>query len=105
MLSKLVYRSMKANKKGAIVNISSLSGLRGTYANTAYSASKFAVIGFTQSFALEAIEYGVRVNAVAPGIVDTEMGRAVIERKAAQQDRTYLEQKQRTEDNYPTKKS
>ncbi|GAK09725.1 SDR family NAD(P)-dependent oxidoreductase [Geomicrobium sp. JCM 19038] len=104
MLSKLVYRSMKANKKGAIVNVSSLSGLRGTYANTAYSASKFAVIGFTQSFALEAIEYGVRVNAVAPGIVDTEMGRAVIERKAAQQGRTYSEQKQRTEDTYPTQK-
>ncbi|MCE7792020.1 SDR family oxidoreductase [Salipaludibacillus sp. CUR1] len=92
MLTQLVYRHMKKRKSGAIVNLSSLSGLRGTYGNTAYSASKFAITGFTQSFALEAIEHNIRVNAVCPGFVDTAMAREIISKKADKAGRSYDEQ-------------
>ncbi|QQK80998.1 SDR family oxidoreductase [Salicibibacter cibi] len=92
MLSKHVYKQMMEKQRGAIVNVSSLSGMRGTFANTAYAGSKFALIGFTQSFAVEAIEHGVRVNAVSPGFVNTDMGKQSIERKAKRNDRSYLEQ-------------
>lgn len=85
LLTQLVYRRMMESGRGDIVNLASLSGLRGTAGNTAYAASKFAVVGWTQSMALEAIEYGVRVNAVCPGYVDTEMARASIRRKAERQ--------------------
>lgn len=87
-----VYRGMKEHGEGSIVNLSSLSGLRGTHGNSAYSASKFAVTGFTQAFAHEAIEHGVRVNAVCPGYVDTEMGREAIASKGKRENRTYEEQ-------------
>ncbi len=82
LLTQRVYRTMKEKGEGAVVNVSSLSGLRGTHSNTAYSASKFALIGFTHSMAVEAIEHGVRVNAVCPGYVETEMGKSAIEKKA-----------------------
>ncbi|GGJ83043.1 beta-ketoacyl-ACP reductase [Lentibacillus kapialis] len=85
LLTQLVYESMKKQQKGAIVNVTSLSGLRGTYGGTAYAGSKFAMTGFTHSMALEAIEQGVRVNAVSPGFVDTNMGRASAEKKADRQ--------------------
>ncbi|WP_271853765.1 SDR family NAD(P)-dependent oxidoreductase [Planococcus maritimus] len=85
LLTQLVYRRMIELGRGDIVNLASLSGLRGTAGNTAYAASKFAVVGWTQSMALEAIEYGVRVNAVCPGYVDTEMARGSIRRKAERQ--------------------
>ncbi|MCT2536173.1 SDR family oxidoreductase [Aquibacillus koreensis] len=92
LLSQQVYKQMKQNKKGAIVNVSSLSGLRGTYGGTAYCGSKFALIGFTHAFALEAIEHGVRVNAVCPGFVETEMGRKAIEAKAKRENRSFDQQ-------------
>ncbi|TAA69729.1 SDR family NAD(P)-dependent oxidoreductase [Planococcus salinarum] len=82
LLTQEIYRKMMARKEGDIVNLASLSGLRGTHGNTAYAASKFALVGWTQSMALEAIEYGIRVNAVCPGYVDTEMARNSIRRKA-----------------------
>ncbi|QDY45937.1 SDR family oxidoreductase [Planococcus glaciei] len=81
-LTQLVYRRMLEQKEGDIVNLSSLSGLRGTHGNTAYAASKFAVIGWTQSMALEAIEHNIRVNAVCPGYVETEMAWNSIRKKA-----------------------
>lgn len=93
LLTQLVYRKMiEQEKKGAIVNVASLSGLRGTYGNTAYAASKFALIGFTHSMAVEAIRFGIRVNAVCPGYVDTEMGKAAIERRGVHENRTLEEQ-------------
>ncbi|WLR42983.1 SDR family oxidoreductase [Bacillus carboniphilus] len=82
LLTKLIYPSMKKNREGSIVNVASLSGLRGTYGGTAYCASKFALIGFTQSLSLEALEHNIRVNAVCPGYVDTEMGRSAARNKA-----------------------
>jgi NAD(P)-dependent dehydrogenase (short-subunit alcohol dehydrogenase family) len=91
LLTQQIYKTMKKHNKGAIVNVASLSGLRGTHGNTAYAASKFALIGFTHSMAVEAIAHGVRVNAVCPGYVDTEMGRSAAERKATRENRTVTE--------------
>lgn len=104
MLSQLVYRQMKDHGHGNIVNISSLSGLRGTHGNTAYAGSKFALIGFTQSFALEAVEFGVRVNAVCPGFVDTDMAQQILEKKAVQSGIGYEEQREKTIQALPSKR-
>lgn len=104
LLTQQIYLSMKKNKEGAIVNVSSLSGLRGTYGGTAYTGSKFALNGFTQSFALEAIGYGIRVNAVCPGYVDTEMGRNGIERKGKRENRSFEEQLEIENQNLPSKR-
>ncbi len=60
-------------KKGVIVNISSVSGVIGIAGQTNYSASKAGVIGFTKSLAREVAPYNIRVNAVAPGFIETDM--------------------------------
>lgn len=104
MLSQLIYQQMKEEGRGNIVNVSSLSGLRGTHGNTAYAGSKFALIGFTQSFALEAIEFGVRVNAVCPGFVDTKMAQDILERKALKEGISYDQQREKTIQALPSKK-
>lgn len=103
LLTQLVYRGMKEKRQGTIVNLASLSGLRGTAGNTAYAASKFAVVGWTQSMALEAIEYGVRVNAVCPGYVDTEMAHSSIRRKAENQGISYEQALQQATASIPSK--
>ena len=66
-------RVMQAQGAGSIVNLSSTMGHRGAPGASLYSASKHAVEGLTKSAALEAAAFGVRVNAVAPGPVDTAM--------------------------------
>jgi NAD(P)-dependent dehydrogenase (short-subunit alcohol dehydrogenase family) len=66
-------RVMQAQKAGSIVNISSTMGSRGAPNASLYTASKHAVEGLTRSAALEGAAFGVRVNAVAPGPVETEM--------------------------------
>lgn len=66
-------RAMVSQKRGAIVNLSSTMGSRGNPRNPMYVASKHAVEGLTKSTALDAIRSNVRVNAVAPGPIDTGM--------------------------------
>ncbi|TLS37454.1 SDR family NAD(P)-dependent oxidoreductase [Pseudalkalibacillus caeni] len=104
LLTQQIYQGMIQSQKGAIVNVSSLSGLRGTYGNSAYSASKFALIGFTQSLALEAIESNIRVNAVCPGYVETEMAKNAINKKALRNDRSFQEEYELAKDGIPSGK-
>jgi meso-butanediol dehydrogenase/(S,S)-butanediol dehydrogenase/diacetyl reductase len=73
LLSRAVLPGMIEAGGGSIVNISSAAGKEGTATGAHYSASKFAVIGFTQSLAMEVAEFGIRVNAVCPGVVLTPM--------------------------------
>lgn len=70
---KAVYTSMRKAKAGSIVNVSSLAGLIGARNQIAYVASKFAVSGMTKAAALEFGEYGIRVNSIHPGIIETPM--------------------------------
>lgn len=67
--------AMKARKEGRIVNISSRAA-QGALGRTSYSAAKSALIGVTRTWALELAPYGIAVNAVAPGPVETELYRA-----------------------------
>ena len=64
---------MISEKRGCIVNISSIWGLRGASCETAYACTKAALIGLTRSLALELAPSNIRVNCVAPGVIDTDM--------------------------------
>jgi len=70
---KSVAPLMVAQKSGSIVNISSVAGMAGTPGFLAYGASKWAVRGMTKGVARELAPYGVRVNSIHPGIIDTPM--------------------------------
>jgi len=72
-VTRLVLKGMIYNKYGRIVNIVSLSGLKGLPGQTNYSASKAAVIGATKSLAQEVGRRGITVNAIAPGFIKTDM--------------------------------
>ena len=74
---RAVSGSMKEHG-GAIVNVSSLAGRRGSIGQINYAAAKAGVLGLTMSAALELARYGVRVNAVAPGVVETDMTRTIL---------------------------
>jgi meso-butanediol dehydrogenase/(S,S)-butanediol dehydrogenase/diacetyl reductase len=73
LMTRAVLRSMIDRGAGNIVNIASAAGKRGARTLSHYSASKFAVIGFTQSTALEVAGTGIRVNSVCPGLIATPM--------------------------------
>jgi 3-oxoacyl-[acyl-carrier protein] reductase len=73
--TRAVTPAFRQQGSGKIVNITSINGLRGKFGQTNYSAAKAGVIGFTKACARELGRYGVNVNAVAPGLIETKMVR------------------------------
>jgi 3-oxoacyl-[acyl-carrier protein] reductase len=70
--SRILMRDF-VRRGGCVINMTSVSGQMGIAGQTNYSASKAAIIGFTKSLAKEVARFGVRVNAIAPGFIDTDM--------------------------------
>lgn len=81
---KAVLPSMQAAQKGVIINISSILGLKAIGNMASYSASKFGVIGFTQSLADEIAKSGIRAYAVCPGPTNTDLHRSIVGKEAAE---------------------
>ena len=74
-LTKAVQRQMIKQRSGSIINMSSVVGIEGNSGQSNYSASKAGIIGFTKSLAMELGSRNIRVNAIAPGFIETEMTR------------------------------
>ena len=72
-MTKAVQKIMLKNRKGSIVNMSSVVGVKGNAGQSNYAASKAGMIGFTKSIALELGSRNIRCNAIAPGFIETEM--------------------------------
>jgi acetoacetyl-CoA reductase len=76
-MCKLTFDGMRERKFGRVVNVGSVNGQAGQYGQVNYAAAKSGIHGFTKALAQEGARYGITVNAIAPGYVDTEMVRAV----------------------------
>lgn len=83
-LMSLVSRIMMRQKNGSIINMASMVGEKGAKGQLSYSATKGAVIAATKSASKELAEYGIRVNAIAPGMVGSERFKAVLAEKFAE---------------------
>lgn len=82
-MTKQVLRPMMKARKGSIVNMSSIIGIRGNAGQSSYAASKAGIIGFTKSVAHELGSRNVRCNAIAPGFIETDMTHYLKEGEAA----------------------
>ena len=71
--TKAVVQSMRSNKVGSIINVSSTTALVGSWRGGAYGASKAALLSLTKHSSIQNAKYGIRVNAVVPGPIETEM--------------------------------
>lgn len=78
-LSRPVARSMAKKRTGSIINVSSVVGIIGNAGQCNYAAAKAGIIGFTKSLARETAGRGVRVNAIAPGFIQSDMTDAIPE--------------------------
>jgi acetoacetyl-CoA reductase len=78
-MAKAVFDGMTSRKYGRIVNIGSINGQAGQYGQVNYAAAKSGIHGFTKALAQEGARFGVTVNAIAPGYIDTDMVAAVPE--------------------------
>ncbi|HEY8968181.1 MAG TPA: 3-oxoacyl-[acyl-carrier-protein] reductase [Puia sp.] len=87
-MTKQVIRPMMKARKGSIINMSSIVGIRGNAGQSSYAASKAGIIGFTKSVALELGSRNIRCNAIAPGFVETDMTHYLKEGEGA---KTFLE--------------
>jgi len=83
-MTRAVVPYMISKRRGKIVNLSSVSGEKGGRGQTNYAASKGAINAFTRSLAVELAPRGITVNAVAPGVIETELSRAVREQAGNQ---------------------
>lgn len=72
--TQYISRLMARKQKGSIINISSVAGIDGNWGVASYVAGKAAMIGATKRLAIELGNFGIRVNSVAPGLTDTDMG-------------------------------
>lgn len=90
-LSKYFGNHMVNNNGGCIVNIASISGRSGRKDQAPYAASKAGVISLTQSAAAEFGRFGVRVNAICPGVINTEMTRRIHEKRSSELNISYEE--------------
>ena len=76
-LTKAITKPMLKQRKGSIINMSSVVGIKGNAGQSNYAASKAGIIGFTKSIALELGSRNIRSNAIAPGFIETEMTAAL----------------------------
>lgn len=83
-LTQIFLRPMMRQKTGCIINMSSIAGIRVRAGNSAYGVSKAAVKAWTETLAVECAPYGIRVNAIAPSLVDTNMAKQM-ESKAGEE--------------------
>lgn len=89
--ARLAVPHLKESRNGSMINLSSAAGKNGFAMRSPYSAAKWGVIGFTKSLAIELGEFGVRVNAILPGLVAGDRIRRVLEAKAQQYGKSFKE--------------
>lgn len=94
LCTQAVIGEMRKNRYGRIINISSMAGKTGEAFTSPYCASKFGVIGFTQSIALEVGKDNITINAICPGPVDTDLIKRSVTESAQRSGRSYDEELQ-----------